>query len=107
MTLKCTSEGRPVTGLAMRCRQEFVEGKKGLCLAGEISRHAQDVFSAIDLLHVLHFPSFSRLSWTRNAVIFRINGKGRGFSKGNWIDPRAVTNLESSLEKAFTAEGVG
>lgn len=78
-----------------------------MCLAGEISRHAQDVLSAIDLIHVLHFPSFSRLSWTRNAVIFRISGKGRGFSKGNWIDPRAVTNLESSFVKALIAEGVG
>jgi len=56
---------------------------------------------------VLHFPSFSLLSRTRNAVILRIRGKGSGFSSGNWIDPLAVANFESSFAKAFTAEGVG
>ena len=56
---------------------------------------------------VLHFPSFSILSRTRNAAILRIRGKGSGFSKGNWIDPLAVANFESSFAKAFTAEGVG
>ena len=57
--------------------------------------------------HVLHFRSFSRLSRTRNAVILRIRGKGRGFSSGTWIDPFASGNFSRSLAKAFTAEGVG
>ena len=57
--------------------------------------------------HVLHFLSSSIFSRTRNAVILLINGRGSGFSNGNWIDPRAVLNFERSFAKAFTAEGVG
>jgi hypothetical protein len=57
--------------------------------------------------HVLHFPSLSTLSRTRNAVILRISGKGSGFSSGNWIDPFAVAYLVNSFANAFTADGVG
>ena len=57
--------------------------------------------------HVLHFPSFSMLSCTRNSVILRISGSGKGFSSGNWIDPLAVLNFASSSANAFTADGVG
>jgi hypothetical protein len=53
------------------------------------------------------FPSSSILSRTRNAVILRIRGSGSGFSSGNWIDPFAVINFESSFAKALTADGVG
>ena len=59
------------------------------------------------VVQVFHFSSFSILSLTRNAVIWRISGSGSGFSSGNWIEPFAVTNFESSFAKALTAEGVG
>lgn len=59
------------------------------------------------IYRVLHLASNSLLSRTRNAVILRMRGSGKGLSSGNWMAPRLVLNPARSLAKAFIGEGVG